>query len=295
MWLKSPAFFSIQNLNDIAVNTSYLAISALGMMFVIVIGQIDVSVGAILAICCTLTGILSKSGIPILWVAFITLLAGAALGTINGLLVSICKIHSIVATLGTLSIYRGVLIYYTKGIWITSLPDSLLKIGRGKVLGFPIAVVLTACAFFAVSFAFRYIRAGRYIFAVGSNQESARLSGISIARVQISAFLCNGLLVGLSALIFAGRFGGIQSNTGQGYELSVITAVVVGGANIFGGSGTPLGTLLGALMVSIIGTSLIFFNVSAFWEQAVQGTFILLAVIYYSLQSKRKIFIRITN
>lgn len=284
--LKAPSFFTMRNIIDITVNTSYVAIAALGMMLVIVIGQIDVSVGAILGICCTLTGMLSKQGAPTFMLFVVAIGAGAFLGLINGLLVALLRIHSIVVTLGTLSIFRGLLIYQTQGIWISGLPDTLLQIGRGRFLGIPVPVIIAIVVFVIAAWFLRSVPGGRSLFAVGSNREAARLSGINVPLVQVCAFVINGALVGLAALIFAGRFGGIQSNTGQGFELIVITAVVVGGADIFGGAGTPLGTLLGALLISIIGTTLIFFNVSAFWEQAVQGLFILLAVTYYALRSQ---------
>ena len=285
--LKAPSFFTVRNIIDITVNTSYVAIAALGMMLVIVIGQIDVSVGAILAICCTVTGMLSKQGVPAIALLFAAMGTGALLGLINGLFVALLRIHAIVVTLGTLSIFRGLLIVLTQGKWISGLPDNLLQIGRGRFLGCPVPVIIAIFVFIIASWALYALPGGRSLFAVGSNREAARLSGINVPLTQIWAFVMNGALVGLAALIFAGRFGGIQSNTGQGFELIVITAVVVGGADIFGGSGTPLGTLLGALLISVIGTTLIFFNISAFWEQAVQGLFILFAVTFYALRSKR--------
>jgi ribose/xylose/arabinose/galactoside ABC-type transport system permease subunit len=286
--LKAPSFFTVRNILDITVNTSYVAIAALGMMLVIVIGQIDVSVGAILAICCTITGLLSKQGVPTIALVGVAMGTGAFLGMMNGLLVALLRIHSIVVTLGTLSIFRGLLIALTQGMWISGLPDTLLQIGRGRVLGFPVPVLVAVLIFVLATWFLYAVPGGRSLFAVGSNREAARLSGINVPLIQIWAFAMNGALVGLAALIFAGRFGGIQSNTGQGFELVVITAVVVGGADIFGGAGTPLGTLLGALVISVIGTTLIFFNINAFWEQAVQGLFILFAVTFYALRSKRR-------
>jgi ribose/xylose/arabinose/galactoside ABC-type transport system permease subunit len=141
----------------------------------------------------------------------------------------------------------------------------------------------------------RYTRLGRDIYALGSNSESARLAGIRVRRVQLIPFLLNGALVGLAGVIFAGRFGTVQPNTGQGFELIVIAAVVVGGANIFGGSGASAGTVLGALLVSVMGTLLIFFSVNAFWEEAVQGGIILFSVAYYTIRQNRTVVRGITT
>jgi ribose/xylose/arabinose/galactoside ABC-type transport system permease subunit len=293
--IKDRSFLSLKNLLDIAVNSSYVAIAALGMFVVILSGQIDVSVGAILAVTSTVAGALSKQGLPVFVPILAALATGSALGMLNGSIVVGLGIHSIVATLGTLSIYRGLLIYFTHGGWIIGIPDSLQFLGRGSIGGFPIAVVFTLVIFLLIAWVLRYTRLGRDIYALGSNSESARLAGIRVRRVQLIPFLLNGALVGLAGVIFAGRFGTVQPNTGQGFELIVIAAVVVGGANIFGGSGASAGTVLGALLVSVMGTLLIFFSVNAFWEEAVQGGIILFSVAYYTIRQNRTVVRGITT
>ncbi|WHH57273.1 ABC transporter permease [Petroclostridium sp. X23] len=284
--IKAPAFFTLQNLSDIVLNSSTVAIVALGMITVILIGQIDVSVGAILAICCAVTGMLAKAGLPVPVVVVASIAVGALLGLINGSFVALLGLDAIVVTLGTLSIYRGLLILWTNGKWISGLPQEILAIGQGKVFGIPIPVIIAGLVFIIMYLVLKYASFGRNFYAVGSNSKAARLSGINVRRTQINAFMINGALVGVAALIYATRFGGIQSNTGQGFEMTVIAAVVVGGASTLGGSGTALGTLLGSLLVSTIGTILIFFNISAFWEQAVQGLIILLSVSLYAFGYK---------
>ncbi len=286
--IQAPEFFALQNVSDIVLNTSTILIAALGMLMVILTGQIDVSVGAILAICSAVTGILAKADVAIPIIILASLATGGLLGAINGSLVAFFKLDSIVATLGTLSIYRGLLILWTKGVWITGLSSNILTIGQGKVFKIPIPAIITFGVSLIMMYIMRYIKWGRELYAVGSNQQAAHLSGINVKWIKVSAFLFSGILIGLAGVIYATRFGGIQSNTGKGFELIVISAVVVGGASIMGGSGTVLGTVLGALLVSTIGTILIFFRISAFWEQAVQGLIILLSVASYAISTRRR-------
>jgi rhamnose transport system permease protein len=277
--LRNPAFASPANLRDVCVNASHLGIAALGMFLVILIGQIDVSVGAILAICSTLAGLMAKEGVPTPVVLLAAILAGALLGGLNGLIVAGLRIHSIVVTLGTASIYRGLLIKATGGSWIYGLPAQFTAFGQGKLLGVPLPVITLVAVYLLAAFLLSRIPGGRALFAVGSNPDAARLAGLPVARVQVLAFVLNGALVGLAAVVFASRFTVIQSNAGIGFEFAAITAVLVGGANIFGGSGTVFGTLLGTLVISALASALIFLGINSLWEPCFQGLFILAAVI----------------
>lgn len=287
MIIKAPAFFSFENAIDILLNTSTTAIAALGMLCVLLVGDIDVSVGAILAACCTVTGILAKAELPIIVVIAGALAVGALLGIINGIVVTIFKLDAIVATLGLLSIYRGLLIIITKGSWINGLPANVLKIGQGKWLGIPIPVYITIVVAAIMWFVLNRTEWGRNFYAVGSNADSARLSGIHVKRTRIAAFVVCGVLVGAAAVIYTTRFGGIQSNTGKGWEMTLISSAVVGGASTVGGEGDVSGVFLGALLVSALGTLLVFFGIDALWEQAVQGLIIFISVASYAVDFKK--------
>lgn len=280
----APQFFSGQNFFDIGANASYVAIAGLGMLAVILIGQIDVSIGAVLAICCTVVGALAKDGVALVWLVPLSMLIGAALGLVNGLLVALLGVHSIVVTLGMLNVYRGLLILGTGGVWITGLPPDFRLLGDGAVGPLPASLLVVGSVVALLWVFLTRTAPGRHLYAVGTNSEAARAAGISVARTQVLAFTLCGALVGLAAVIYAGRFGGVESSAGLGFELVAISAVVLGGANIFGGSGTILGTLLGAVLISTLGTVTIFLGVDAIWEQAMQGLAILLAVLYYQLQ-----------
>lgn len=279
MAVGAPAFFTMSNAQDIVLNSSTLAIAALGMTLVIVAGQIDISVGAILAICSTLSGAAAAAGLPPLLVIVVAIGCGASLGALNGILTSLFRVHSIVVTLGTLSIYRGALLYVTQGSWLYELPQSFLNIGQGYILGIPNPIIAVLIVYAGGVGLVTWTRWGRAVYAVGSNAEAARLSGISVARTQLMAFAVSGGLVGLAALLQASRFNVIQGNAGVGFEFPVITAVVVGGTSIFGGAGSLAGTLIGALFVTTVSTGLVFLHVGSMWEQAVQGVLLLPAAM----------------
>lgn len=288
LFLLAPTFFAWGNLNNVLVNASYVAIGALGQMAVVLTGQPDISVGSILAVCAMSAGTMAKAGVPLLAVVLLTVLIGATLGFVNGFLVTRLRIHSIIVTLGTLGIYRGALLYFTGGAWVYDLPADFRRVALGEFLGIDNPLWIAGLVMVAFSLVLSRTSWGRSLYAVGSNPEAARLSGLRVNHVLLGAFALNGALVAIAALVYATRFSTIQSNIGSGYEFLVITAVVVGGAHIFGGSGTVLGIALGTLLVGITGTVLVFLEVSAFWERSLHGLFILLAVGFDVVRSRMR-------
>jgi rhamnose transport system permease protein len=204
-------------------------------------------------------------------------------------LISFARIPPIVATLGTLSILRGGLILITQGEWIMNMPESFFISQRQYDIGgwLPIPIVVMVLAIAIGWFWMRYTASGRALYALGGNSEAARLSGISPRRVTLQVYTLNGLLVGMAAVLYAARFTSIQSNAGLGFELSVITAAVVGGVSILGGSGSVVGALLGAVLVNVISTGSVFLKISPFWLQTVQGGLILLTVLLDMLRRRR--------
>lgn len=288
LFVLAPSFFDAGNLNNVLVNASYVAIGALGQMAVVLTGQPDISVGSILAVCAMSAGTLAKTGMPLVAVILLTILIGVVLGTVNGLLVTGLGIHSIIVTLGTLGIYRGALLFFTGGAWVYDLPPAFRQIALGEVLGVDNPIWIAAAVLVAFALLLSRTAWGRSLYAVGSNEDAARLSGLGVKRTLIGAFALNGGLVAVAAMVYASRFATIQSNIGTGYEFLVITAVVVGGAHIFGGSGTVFGVALGALLVGVTGTVLVFLEVSAFWEQSLHGLFILLAVGFDVVRSRMR-------
>lgn len=275
----STAFLQAQNVQDILVNSSYTAVAAVGMTMVIVAGGIDISIGSILAVCCVAAGHAAKAGFSVPAVAVLSVLIGGLLGAVNGTLVAFARIPAIIVTLGTMSILRGGITWATGGYWIRDLPPSFSTLGTGLVLGIPVPVIIAGLAVVAGVLFMSQTPAGRRIYAVGGSPRAAELAGINVPTVTFSVFTACGALVGLAAILYVTRFSVIQSNAGVGFELLVITAVVVGGTNIMGGRGTVLGSILGVLLLSVIGSALTYKHVSAYWESALQGLLVLLAVL----------------
>jgi ribose/xylose/arabinose/galactoside ABC-type transport system permease subunit len=251
---------------------------AIGMTMVILTGEIDISVGSQFAIYSVAVGVLAKSGLPILLVAISVAVLGAIFGAINGGLVAKLGIPSIVVTLATMVALRDALRWATEGQWIQGLPREFQWFGFDQSTGQLIIALITALLLLLFLWGLSKLSAGRAVYAVGSDREAARLAGISPGRVVLSVFIAMGMLVGLSATLNSVRFTDIQSNAGVGLELKAIAAVVVGGTAINGGRGTLIGTLIGVILLGTIGTALTFLGINPFWEKAIQGGIILIAI-----------------
>ena len=274
----APGYFSPGNLADLFLANLPVLLVALGMTLVIVTGEIDISVGSMFAICGVVAGVLAKSDMPV-WLACIAAcLVGAALGSLNGALVAYAGIPSIVVTLATMVALRDGLRWATDGAWVQDLPPAFQWLGLTQS-AFPwVAAVVTVILTAAFAWGLRHLAAGRAVFATGSNPAAARLAGLNTAMVKWTAFTILGALTGLAAVLNAVRFNQIPSNAGLGLEMKVIAAVVVGGASAAGGTGSVAGTVLGVILLAAIGPALTFLGVSAYWERAIQGGIILVAI-----------------
>ena len=293
--LKARAFYETANLQNLALNMAPLLVAAIGMTLVILLGEIDISIGAQYAICAILAGISAKAGLPIIVVALIAMAAGVVLGTVNGILIAQFRIPSIVVTLAAMMALRDLLRWTTEGAWIQNLSPSFQWAGLGQTAGSVLISMTAVIVFAGFLWALQNLRAGRAVYAVGCSPESARLAGLEPKRVTIAVFAISGMLVGLAAVLGSLRFTDIQSGAGVGLEMKVIAAVVIGGASIAGGRASLWGTLLGVVLMSTIGTSLTYLGVEAFWEKAVQGGIILAAVIANALSGLEKRRVAISN
>jgi rhamnose transport system permease protein len=265
------------------------------MLLVVICGHIDISVASQFAIVSVASGVLAREGVPMPLVAVLCVACGAILGALNGVLVAFVRVPSIVATLATMIALREALRMATQGEWISGLPSSFQWFG-GSQAGGQAAIFLTATVLYvAFGWALRNVAIGRAVYAAGSDAESARLSGIDPQRVVFWVFVANGALVGLAALLNSVRFNAIQSNAGTGLEMKVIAAVVVGGAAITGGRGTVSGTLIGVVLLGIIGTALTFMAISAYWEKAIQGAIVLMAVLADPARFRRQANARVAT
>jgi rhamnose transport system permease protein len=276
--LVAPGFFTLSNQRDVLMANMPVLIAALGMTLIVLTGEIDISVGSVFAICGVAAGVLAKSGLPWPAVIIATLLVGGALGAVNGALVAYVQIPSIVVTLASLVALRDGLRWVTQGAWVEDLPRNFQWFGLTMAGGEAATVTVATLLFAGLAWGLRNLAVGRAVYAVGSNEDSARLAGIDRAYVVFWVFAIGGALTGCAALLNSARFNQIPSNAGLGMEMTVIAAVVVGGTSIRGGRGTVMGTLLGVILLGTIGTALTFLGVSAYWEKAIQGAIILAAV-----------------
>ena len=277
--LLAPSFYQAANVRDLVLSNVPVLLIAVGMTLVILVGQIDISVGSQFAICSVAAGVLAKTGMPIPLVALCVAIVGAALGAMNGALVARLGIPSIVVTLATMVALRDALRWATEGSWVQNLPANFQWFGLGQAAGQWLIVAMASLIFAAFAWGLKNLAAGREIYATGSDTEAARLSGIHPQRVVFVVFMLLGVLTGVAALLNSIRFIEVQGNAGVGLELKAIAAVVVGGAAVSGGRGTLAGTLVGVALLGTIGTALTFLGINSFWEKAIQGLIILAAVV----------------
>lgn len=275
---RAPGFFQANNLRDLLVSGSLLLLPAIGMTIVILMAEIDISIGSQVAVCAVVAGLLAKAGVPTVALVVLIPLLGGLLGWLNGVLVAYLEIPSIIVTLGTMVGWRAVIRWTTEGAWVHNLPDSFVWFGLGQAGGQTILVLAAVVVYGLATWLLARVAAGRAVYAVGADRETARLVGIRPPRVVCGGFVALGLLTGLYALLQAVQFMEVQPNSGVGLELQVIACVVVGGTSILGGRGTLLGTLLGVALFGTIGTMLTFLHIDAAWSRALQGAVIVLAV-----------------
>ncbi|HJF32424.1 MAG TPA: ribose ABC transporter permease [Sporosarcina psychrophila] len=279
--IMSPNFLTLNNLLNVLRQVSINALIAFGMTFVILTGGIDLSVGSILALTGAVTAGLMAGGMDPLLAMFLGLLLGAVLGAINGVIIAKGKVAPFIATLATMTIYRGLTLVYTEGKPISGLGDSqaFQLLGKGYFFGIPVPVITMAITFGILYFILKKTTFGRRVYAVGGNEEASRLSGISVDRIKIYVYALTGMLAALAALILTSRLNSAQPTAGNMFELDAIAAVVLGGTSLTGGRGWIVGTLIGALIIGVLNNGLNLIGVSSFFQQVVKGAVILVAVL----------------
>jgi len=286
MIVTTDTFLSVDNLVNVGRQVSINAIIAVGMTCVILSGGIDLSVGSVMALSGTLTAGLMIAGVPAPLAILLGLLAGVACGVANGFFVAYAKMPPIIVTLATMGIARGMALIYTGGYPIDGLPDWFEIFGRGRVLGMQTPILTMLLVFAAAYILLDRTRIGRYIYAIGGNEEATRLSGIRVARYKLLVYAISGFTAALAGLVLTSRLMSGQPNAGISFELDAIAAVVMGGSSIAGGRGSIIGTLIGALMLGVLNNGLNMMGVSPYLQNIIKGTIILLA-IYISRERGR--------
>lgn len=281
--ILSPSFLSTKNIFNILRQTSVNGIIAAGMTFVILTGGIDLSVGSILAISGAVCASLLASGQNIIIAVLVALIIGAMVGFLNGFIITKGKLQPFIATLATMTILRGLTLVYTDGKPITlgsgDLAIKFGQIGGGKIFGIPTPALIMILVFAICTFVLKNTQMGRYTYALGSNEEATKLSGLNTDKIKIAVYTISGILASVAGIIITSRLFSAQPTAGDGYELDAIAAVVLGGTSLTGGRGKITGTIIGALIIGVLSNALNILDVSSYYQMMVKGAVILVAVL----------------
>ncbi|MFC4599887.1 ABC transporter permease [Cohnella hongkongensis] len=285
--LRNPSFLTWENIGDIATNTAILGILSVGMMLVILTRGIDLSIGATLALAGMVSALTVSHypGLHPLLAIGVGIGVGLACGIVIGFLVSWVNILPIIATLGMMNVFRGLTFETSGGKWVSAhqMPESFKAIATGSVLGINHLILIAVAVYIAAYYFVGHTRTGRRVYAIGSNPTSAEISGIRTGRILWLVYSIMGGLSGLAGVLWVSKFASAQGDTAAGYELSVIAACVLGGVSIAGGVGKLSGVILGAVLLGILNNALPMINVSPFWQNFIQGSIILIAVLVNAL------------
>ncbi len=286
----TEAFFNLENISDVIKSYSVLGILSCGMLPIIISGGIDVSVGAVVsASACVMAMFMKQISSSIVLAFLVSAVFGALLGCINGLLVSALHIQPLVVTLGTYSIINGFMIYFTNGSWITGLPENLIEFGRMRPFGIPIQAFFFAGTSVLTWFLLKRTLWGRGVYAIGGDEVSAERIGYKPAKIKFLLYTYFGFIAGISAVVHTSIMSQVDPNAFKGYEMTVISAVVLGGVNIAGGFGGVFNVIIGTLFLGITYNGLILMKVSSYWQNIVVGGIMLLAIAMDTLRKKRRI------
>lgn len=279
--LTAPYFFTLRNFMDILRQSTFVLVAALGMTMVIITAGIDLSVGSVIGLSAGVTSLLLIQGAPTAVAVLAGLATGTLCGFVNGIVITRLGVTDLITTLSTLSIYRGVLFMMTHGVPFQAFarPDFSV-LGRGTLGVVPVPIIIAAALFLILHYVLTKTILGRHVLSVGSNAQAATLSGISVKRNKITVYMISGFTAAAAGIMLASRLSSVPPDLGQGYEMSVIAAVVIGGTSLFGGYGSVIGTVIGSLMVAIIGNGLILLNVNPFYQYVINGVIIIAAVSF---------------
>lgn len=295
--VANPNFlFSSDGWRDLLLTPSILVMLAVGQAIVIITRNVDLSVGSVLGLSAYLTGrlFIDLQGIPIVAVFLIVIVFGAVLGLVNGALVAFAKVPSLVITLGTLYAYRGINVLWTGSdrVNASDLPREFLALGTGQILFIPILTIIALVVLVVAGWVMKNTRAGREFYAIGSDPAAAELYGLRVTRRLLTAFVLSGALAGLAGVLYAARYGTINSQAGSGWELDAVGAAVIGGVAIFGGSGTVWGAAIGGVLLLTINRALPILGIPDFWQRAVVGALIIGAIVLdrvLAIRQKRRL------
>ncbi len=279
LWALTPHFLTLSNLSNVTLQTSINAIIAVGMTFVIITAGIDLSVGSILAFSGVVTATSLQAGVPVPVALLIALVVGFLCGSVNGVLITRGNLPPFISTLGMMSVARGAALLWTQGRPVSGFTEGFRSLANGTVIGIPTPVVIMIVVYLAAHFVLTRTKLGRYVYAIGGNEEAAILSGVNVRYYKTIVYGICGMLSGLAAVILTARLNSAQPIAGIMYELDAIAATVIGGTSLMGGEGRVVGTLIGALIMGVLRNGLNLLGVSSFVQQTVIGSVIIIAVL----------------
>lgn len=280
----SPYFWDLYNLQSLIRDLAFIGMIGIGQSLLLLIGELDLSVGKIASLCGILSGMMMVSwGINPFVALLLALLLGFALGTINGTIISKLKLNAMVVTIGMQGVYGGINLVITKGKAITGIPKEIYFLGKGNLGFLPVPFIFTAVVLVVVLFIVKRTKTGRYIYAIGNNKEAARILGIKVDKVRILIYGIVGTISALAGALYVARLGSAQSMIGENWPMNSIAASVIGGVALTGGIGNPAGALIGAAIISIIQNMIVLFGVSIYWQSAVSGFVVVIAISFSSI------------
>lgn len=285
--IMNPVFFSISNIIDLARSISFLLIVSVGVTYVLLGASLDLSIGSVMALGGALTGACLVSDLPIPLSICVGLLGAAIIGVLNAWLVVNIKIPAMIATLGTMYIARGIVNVMTKGEPYYPFPDAFNRIGQNTLLGIPYSVYMAVIIAVAAQFVIRKTSYGRSLMAIGGNKEASRLSGIPVNKILFSAHIFVSVLAGFVGILMAARLSSAQTNAGEGWEMTAVAAVIIGGTSMYGGYGSVWGTILGCAMMEVLSNAMVLLHVSVYWQKIAIGVIMIAAVAMDTLRLRK--------
>lgn len=285
--LASPQFLTMNNCLNTILQSSVMGIVAIGVTFIVIIGGIDLSPGAVVALVGILSASLLTQSVPVFAVIVLAIIIGGTVGFINGVSVAKLGLSPFITTLAMMSMGRGLAMAYTNGKTIYNLPENFNFIGNGAVLSVPFPVILTGILFIVAHFVLSRTVFGHQIYSIGGNKEAAYLAGIDVKKIEIIVYALSGCLYGIASMVLTGRLGVALPSSGNGLEMNALAAIVIGGASLYGGKGNMVGTLIGVIVIGVLNNGLNLLNVSPYWTQFIQGFVIFIALLMDAVNRKK--------
>ena len=277
--LASEYFLTFYNIQSVTRDLAFVSIIAIAQSCLLLLGELDLSVGKIAALCGILSGLLMvQYKVPPVLAIVICILLGALFGLLNGLIITGLKLNAMIVTIGMQSVYGGIILVLTRGKAITNIPKGISFLGSGSIAGIPVPFLFMLLILTGIIFLVKFTRFGRYIYAIGNSREAATILGIKTNRVRLGVYALVGMVSAFAGLLMVARLGTAQPSIGDSWPLNGIAAAVIGGVALTGGDGNPLGALIGAMIISIIQNMIVLFGINIYWQTAVSGIVVVLAI-----------------